>query len=161
MKKLVCVVMCIFLVGTNSGCFAKTIYEKSQEAYQGIKYKFYNPYIWQFGEGTWVCEELNLEFQITSYTSEEVESVGTIEKDEEVIDIVFACTFSRMVEIYDKNEYDASIAEYGGIACEPILIIEYDFEDENPVTKAVVTKDTLFGGEWLDKEVTLKKVEDE
>lgn len=164
MNKVVKIVGIVFGILVAVVCWvalARTLFIKTYDAAKVLKKSFYNPCIWEYGAGTWVCEELNLEFTYVKYTSEEEseEQMGKIVKDGETIDVVCAYTWSRAVELYDKKEYDESIAEHGGIACEPILIIKYDFDDKNPVAKAVVTKDILFGGEYLDKEVTLKKVE--
>ena len=154
MKKLISVMMFIFVIATCNGCVVKDIISN-------ISAKFYNPNIWEYGEGQWICEELNLEFTYISYESqEEAESTaGTIVKDGEVIDIVCAFSYGREVVIFDRIEHDTSIANHGGIACDPILVIEYKFEDKDAVATATVTQDRLFDGEYLEKEVTLKKVE--
>ena len=159
--KIVCIILGALVTVVCWVVLARAVFLKSFDVAKGLMKSFYNPYIWEYDDGTWVCEELNLEFTIITYTSEEEakDQVGTIVKDGETIEIVYASSFSRQIHIYDKKEHDESIAETGGVACEPILIISYKFEDKNPIAKGTVTKDILFDVEWLDKEVTVKKVE--
>lgn len=97
MKKIISVMMFIFVIATCNGCVVNDIISN-------ISAKFYNPNIWEYGDGQWICEELNLEFT-------------------------------------------------------DILVIKYKFEDEDAIATATVTQDRLFDGEYLEKEVTLEKVE--
>ena len=117
-----------------------------------------NPYIWDYKDVKWVCEDPNLEFAIIDYeTPEEAEEqVGIIVKDGEVIDAVVSYGFNRTVEFYDMEEYYASLEEYGGIACEPIFIIKYEFKNDVPI--ASITKDKVFDGTYQDKEIQLEMI---
>ena len=97
--------MFIFVITTCNGCVVKDIISN-------ISAKFYNPNIWEYGEGQWICEELNLEFTDISYESqEEAESTaGTIVKDGEVIDIKLRTRPSKLyTSTHELNETEVKV----------------------------------------------------
>lgn len=130
-RKIISIVVCMFiLVGMFSACRGGS-------------------YMEDFIDVQWTCDDIELQFTYTSSNREM--GIGTVVKDNGVIDIVCQFTLSKNIEIYDKEKYNEAT---GYIECTALLIGYYELKDD--VATVTIVEDNLYDGDYVNKKIYLQ-----